>query len=63
MKCKYPDEPCTDRYRSESPKKAGLHCRLKEWKRKRGTCPYNSEIKAVPKIVRRQLLEGQRRLI
>ena len=63
MKCKYPEERCINRYMSHSERREGLHCRLKEWKRKKGTCPYNFEIKAIPKVIRKQLREGQRKLI
>lgn len=42
--CKYPDKPCKDRYTSHSERKAGLHCRLREWKRRIKTCPYDHRI-------------------
>ena len=41
--CKFPDEDCVDRYLKQGHK---LICRLDEWKKKHGTCPYNSEIKS-----------------
>ena len=46
MKCKYPEKDCMDRYRSHAERKEGLHCRLKEWKKKKGICPYNKEIRS-----------------
>ena len=61
MKCKFPDKPCTNSYYSHGVKR-GRYCRLKEWKEKRGVCPYNKSIFAIPKKVKKLLSEGQSRL-
>ncbi len=46
-KCKFPDEECTDRYMSHS--RGYLCCRLDEWKRKIGVCPYDPSIQSKQK--------------
>ena len=42
MKCKY--DGCKDSYISHAGGKERRMCRLAEWKRKSGVCPYDSKI-------------------
>lgn len=49
MYCKHVQEnqkqnKCHDYYMSHNEHHPGIHCRLKEWKRKRGICPYDKSI-------------------
>lgn len=49
MKCKHYEEniqkcKCFDYYYSHGTKKRGCFCRLKEWKQKKGICPYDKNI-------------------
>ena len=49
MKCKYvernqAEQKCSDYYDSHNPKHDGRMCRLKEWKHKKGVCPYDKTI-------------------
>jgi len=46
MKCKYLDKYCGDRYVSHSNGKETAKCRLSEWKKKIGICPYDKTITA-----------------
>ena len=41
--CKYPDKPCEDRFRRD---RGGVYCRLTEWKKKVGVCPYDPTIRS-----------------
>ncbi len=50
--CKYPDKDCGDRYLSARNNHTTPICRLDEWKQKKGTCPYNPEIRSVTYKVR-----------
>ena len=43
MKCKFIDKDCNDRYFSST---RGHCCRLPEWKKKLGVCPYDKNIKS-----------------
>jgi len=49
-KCKFPTNPCMNRYFSE---RRGYCCRLDEWKRKRGVCKYDSNIKSKSLMVKK----------
>jgi len=40
--CKFQDKPCSNSYFSSKDYK--LHCRLDEWKQKKGVCPYDKSI-------------------
>ncbi len=42
--CKYPDKQCADRYLSARNNHGTPICRLDEWKKKIGVCPYNKQI-------------------
>jgi hypothetical protein len=51
MKCKYTEvnakeRKCNDYYYSHGTKKHGIYCRLKEWKEKKGICPYDHSIQS-----------------
>jgi len=51
MKCKYveinqKESKCTDYYYSHRAKGGGCMCRLPEWKKKLGVCPYDKNIKS-----------------
>jgi hypothetical protein len=66
--CKHVEEnqksgKCHDFYISHS--KGGIvMCRLAEWKKKRGTCPYDRSIKSFPGNIRRRITDKcQRKLI
>jgi len=53
MKCKFIQQnqkegKCHDYYISHSEHRAGIHCRIKEWKKKKGICPYDKSIFSVP---------------
>ena len=51
MRCKFPGKPCNDRYlKQEGSPKEQLTCRLPEWRKKKGTCPYDSRIRSKPKL-------------
>lgn len=47
-KCRYPGKTCCNRYhshhRDKTGKERGILCRLSEWKKKRGVCPYDISI-------------------
>jgi hypothetical protein len=45
-KCKFPELPCDDSYQSHGTHKHGRFCRLVEWKKKHGVCPYDSSIQS-----------------
>ena len=51
MHCKHIEQnqkerKCSDYYYSHGTIKHGIYCRLKEWKRKKKTCPYDKNIKS-----------------
>lgn len=50
MLCKFPDKACIDRYLSGKGSKDGYtqrkFCRLVEWKKKIGACPYDKTIRS-----------------
>lgn len=48
MKCKYINKDCNDRYFSSN---RGHCCRLAEWKRKKGVCPYDKKIFSKPRKI------------
>ena len=53
--CKYSDKDCEDRYYSSG---KGYHCcRLDEWKRKQGVCPYNKHIFSTPNKIARSIMD------
>jgi hypothetical protein len=53
---------CVDNYYSDS--KKNVMCRVVEWKRKKGVCPYDKTIHSVsPKIHKAILSKEQRQLI
>ena len=43
MKCKFPDKDCNDRFECHGTRQ-GKFCRLPEWKKKSGVCPYDKKI-------------------
>jgi hypothetical protein len=59
MKCKFLDKKCRDRYFSCS---RGHQCRLKEWKKKIGVCPYDKSIFSIPRTIKKTLDKEQKRL-
>lgn len=61
MKCKFPTKPCPDSYDCHGVRQ-GRYCRLKEWKEKRGICPYDKSIFSTPKKIRKALDKEQSRL-
>lgn len=60
MKCKFPDKPCGDRYRSD---RKGIMCRLPEWKKKIGVCPYDSKIHSTIKAIRKPLRDKKQKTL
>lgn len=59
MECKHYEQnqkerKCSDYYYSHGNKK-GCYCRLKEWKQKRGVCPYDKTIFSITKKIKRDL--------
>jgi len=49
MKCKYVEQnqkerKCFDYYYSHGINKEGCYCRVVEWKKKKGVCPYDKKI-------------------
>lgn len=62
MYCKFPDKTCSNRYRSENEKKRGLHCRVVEWKAKKGKCPYDNSIISISGEKRKSFIKKQKRL-
>ena len=44
--CKYPDKPCKIGAQFTWWTKNKVGCRLNEWKKKTGICPYNPEIRS-----------------
>ena len=50
--CKYPDKDCGDRYFSARNNHTTPICRLDEWKKKIGVCPYNPEIRSKGKLIK-----------
>lgn len=56
MKCKFPNKPCTNKYFSCS---RGHCCRLFEWKRKKGICPYDKRIFSKPKRIIKQIKDNK----
>ena len=60
MKCKFPKEKCSDRYYHHE---TIAMCRLPERKKKRGTCPYDKNIKVGKTIRPKRLAKGQTKLI
>lgn len=61
-KCKFPDKPCNDRYESHHEGREGKHCRLYEWKKKLGICPYDKSIRSIPKTIKKSLPRSQTKL-
>lgn len=59
-KCKFPDKDCSDRYFSS--KKNCKCCRLDEWKRKSGVCPYDKTIQSHAKSKKQLKIKGQKTL-
>jgi hypothetical protein len=60
MKCKYADlngkeHKCSDYYYSHGTKKNGIYCRLVEWKKKIGVCPYDRNIHSTLKKIRKSI--------
>ena len=58
MKCKYIlrnqiEKKCSDDYESHGTHKHGTYCRLKEWKQKKGVCPYDKSIFSIPKKIKK----------
>jgi hypothetical protein len=47
--CKYPKESCPDRYFSNKNNHTTPFCRLTEWKKKSGVCPYDPGIQSKTK--------------
>ena len=62
--CKYPDKECKDRYFSNRNNYTTPICRLDEWKKKKGVCPYNKEImsRAYNPIIKKKLDKQQTKL-
>lgn len=60
-KCPYPEKECIDRYMSNS--KGYKCCRLDEWKKKIGVCPYNKEIHSTFKAKKMSRDKEQRTLL
>jgi len=52
-KCPFPEKECVNRYMSEH--KGYLCCRLDEWKKKIGTCPYDKTIHSIPHKIRKKI--------
>jgi len=51
MLCKFPEKKCFDRYYSQT--RSNHFCRLREWKRKKGVCPYDAKIHSLVRINKR----------
>jgi hypothetical protein len=67
-RCKYYEKnqregKCNDYYWSHSKSMSIVRCRLYEWKRKKGVCPYDSKIFSVPKKIRKELNKKQKTLL
>ena len=60
MKCKFLDKECEDRYFSAS---KGHQCRLKEWKEKLKSCPYDKSIHSTPLSIRKALKEKKQKTL
>ncbi len=60
-KCKYQSKDCKDRYWSDS--KGYYCCRLDEWKRKQGVCPYNKSIFSIPNKIQRSINNKEQTLL
>lgn len=65
MLCRFPDKECCDRYTSYGHNKYGKkYCRIAEWKRKFGKCPYDKTMHRLhPHMKRLKLPKGQKKLI
>ena len=55
MRCKYYEQnkkecKCSDYYWSHSKSTSIVRCRLKEWSKKKGVCPYDDKIFSIPKV-------------
>ena len=61
-KCKFSDKPCRDNYISHGTRKQGTYCRLAEWKRKTGVCPYDNTIRSSGMKLRVRRQKGQTKL-
>jgi len=61
MRCKFPDKACKDSYVSHGVKDV-VKCRLFEWKRKFGVCPYDSGIRSKLRTWVKRAPPGQTRL-
>jgi hypothetical protein len=59
MKCKYENKECTNKYFSAN---KGNCCRLSEWKKKKGTCPYDKNITTHNKLTKKEKQQGQKTL-
>ena len=62
MKCKFTDRECSDRYHSHG-KKNGIYCRLVEWKRKLGVCPYDKNVHSTTKSIRKSIKSKQQKTL
>lgn len=58
VKCKFPNKECSDRYWSHGVRK-GIYCRLAEWRKKKGVCPYDHSIQAKPKGIKKAIRKKQ----
>jgi hypothetical protein len=63
MKCKYTDKECSNRYHSHGTKKNGIYCRVVEWKRKMGICPYDKNIHSTIKSIRKAIKNKQQKTL
>lgn len=66
--CKYvernqKERRCSDYYYSHSEKHSGVFCRLTEWKKKKGTCPYDKTIYSTQKKIKKALNKNQKTLL
>jgi hypothetical protein len=65
MKCKYVEKngierKCSDYYYSG---RSGCMCRLKEWKRRLKTCPYDKTIHSIPRSIRKAIKNKSQKIL
>jgi hypothetical protein len=57
------ERKCSDYYMSHSSHRMGIHCRLYEWKQKKGVCPYDKKIMSKPAKIKQEIKDKKQKTL